>query len=695
MPGAASIAIGFAGAALAWVGLRTWLLSAWFSTGAYAAAADAGFLVAAAAGLYFALRNRERGRERAEEKFRLITDLNSIYYWEIDADLNFTRLEGAVLREFEKETRDAIGNPSMALTDFALTDLSPEAFARLRAERKPYRDVRASIRLADGGTRHLSISGDPVFAADGTFSGYRGTTREITAQVAAEQARQRTESRFRRMVETVPHMVFFITNPARSRWDYVSSNLNSVWKNDGRIEPAKLAQALTDRILPEDRALVHGRGDAETRGEFVDIEFRVRDPVLGLRWMRTRTIGVPQAHGEVEVYGVTEDVTERHHALERISASETLHRSVIESMAEGLIVRDIEGRVITLNRAAQRMLDLTLEDSRGRSELVLHGSALHEDGSVYRPGERPWQTVLRTGQPLLGRVLSLPHRDGSRIWLRINAVPIPGADGAIERVAATLQDITAERAALAGMSELAATLERRVEERTEALKKTNRELEAFAHSVSHDLRAPLRAINGFARLLAEREGARLDGESRRLLSRVEAGAGRMGELIDDVIAYSGATRRDPVFARVDLAGLAESVVTRLAHAYPATRLEIGPLGALHADARMVEAILEALVGNALKFSAGATRPEVRIHAQAAQGRTTVQVADNGTGFDMAHAGHLFALFKRLHHDHEFPGNGVGLATVRNLVERQGGSVAAMGEPGRGATFSFQLPSAPN
>jgi light-regulated signal transduction histidine kinase (bacteriophytochrome) len=167
----------------------------------------------------------------------------------------------------------------------------------------------------------------------------------------------------------------------------------------------------------------------------------------------------------------------------------------------------------------------------------------------------------------------------------------------------------------------------------------------------------------------------------------------MGELIDDVIEYSSATRREPEYATLDLDRLAASVVARLTHAYPAARVDIGPLGTLYADPRMVEKILEALLGNALKFSARVQKPQVLIRADSAEGQTIVHVTDNGSGFDMAHTSHLFVLFRRLHHDHEFPGTGVGLATVRNLVERQGGTVSAHSAPGQGATFSFRLQTA--
>jgi signal transduction histidine kinase len=145
-----------------------------------------------------------------------------------------------------------------------------------------------------------------------------------------------------------------------------------------------------------------------------------------------------------------------------------------------------------------------------------------------------------------------------------------------------------------------------------------------------------------------------------------------------------------VFGPVDLDRVARSVVARLAQAYPSTRFDVAPLGTVRGDSRMLEDILVHLVGNALKFSARATEPRVRLWSEGEGSERTIYVADNGAGFDMAHSGHLFNLFRRLHHEHEFPGTGVGLATVKNLVEQHGGEVFAHGEPGIGARFAFRL-----
>lgn len=686
----AALALAFAALAGAWLVVS----GLWFPQREpfnwYVLAADAAFVACFTAVLYVALRARDKARREIEERFRLVTETYADWYWEVDADLRFTYATGGGLARIGIEPHQMIGRATSEIAEFSLLDMPPAQFARLRNERRTYRDVRASLNMPDGKVRYLSLTGEPVFAANGEFRGYRGVTREITAEVEAERALKASEGRFRRIVESAPELLFFMTNLQRDRWDYVGPNLKAIWNFDGDVhDPASVARQF-DRIHPEDRPKFDGRAAAEARGERVDIEYRVREPDGSIRWMHTRTTGVPAEDGEVEVFGITEDVTERHRVLEQVSASDALQRSILDNMGDGVVVRDASGAITSVNRAAERILGISAEKMIENVDFGPGAATQREDGSALPAEDLPWRRVFLSGRPVRGEVLSVHRGYGVRVWLRVNATPLRLSDGMLRGVVITFQDITVERAAVENLEKLAATLERRVVERTTELVKTNRELEAFAHSVSHDLRTPLRAINGFARLLAEREGARLDNESRRLLARIEAGAGRMGELIDDVIAYSAATRREPEFETVDLDALAESVLARLTRAYPATRLELGPLGNVVGDAKMLESVLEQLFGNALKFSASAEEPLVRVWATDYSGGRTIHIADNGAGFDQAHAGQLFSLFRRLHHEHEFPGTGVGLAIVKNLIEKQGGAVAGNGEPGRGATFAFSL-----
>jgi signal transduction histidine kinase len=242
---------------------------------------------------------------------------------------------------------------------------------------------------------------------------------------------------------------------------------------------------------------------------------------------------------------------------------------------------------------------------------------------------------------------------------------------------------------------LFAELEARVRARTAQLEAANRELEAFSYSVSHDLRAPLRTIDGFSRALEQDLGDRLDGETLDHLARIRSAAARMNTLIDDMLVLAQVSRGQLRDERVDLSEMARAIVVDLSAQARPRQVDVAIAGDLVArgDPPLLRAVLENLLGNAFKFTARESEARVEMGASAGAGERVFYVRDNGAGFDMQYAEKLFAPFQRLHSPRDYPGTGVGLATVQRIVRRHGGRVWAQGEPGRGATFSFTLPAA--
>jgi hypothetical protein len=314
--------------------------------------------------------------------------------------------------------------------------------------------------------------------------------------------------------------------------------------------------------------------------------------------------------------------------------------------------------------------------------------------------------------------LEMVSMKGARKWVRTIGHPVV-ENGRVTRVRGSFQNISEMKKAEARIRSLNADLDRRVDERTAELRAANRELDAFAYAVSHDLRAPLRALTGFSHALMEDHADRLPGEAKEFLRQISVAAHRMGELVDGLLKLSRATRgevhRDPV----DLSGLASRILGELAAAEPERRVEtaVRPDLVARGDARMIEILLQNLLGNAWKYTArtAAARIEVgREEWRVAGGEgiggasdarngaggeapapdtrhpTLFFVRDNGAGFDMRHAARLFAPFQRMHRQDEFPGIGIGLATVQRIVLRHGGTIEATGTPGQGATFRFTL-----
>ncbi len=288
------------------------------------------------------------------------------------------------------------------------------------------------------------------------------------------------------------------------------------------------------------------------------------------------------------------------------------------------------------------------------------------------------------------------RKDGTLVWVTLSVSPMWAPGETPSTHIAMVLDVTERKGAEERMADLNAELERRVARRTELLTEANRELEAFSYSVSHDLRAPLRAIDGFSRILSEEKGSQLDDEGRRLLGIVSGNARKMGQLIDDLLTFSRSSRAEMRRTRVDMTALAQAAFAEARLTVPSgerVELRMAELPPAQGDSDLLRQVWANLVGNAVKFSALVERPVVEIDGEIETGRIIYRVRDNGAGFDMAYAHKLFGVFQRLHAPKEFSGTGVGLALVKRIVSRHGGDVAAEGAVGRGATFSFWLPPA--
>ncbi len=236
-------------------------------------------------------------------------------------------------------------------------------------------------------------------------------------------------------------------------------------------------------------------------------------------------------------------------------------------------------------------------------------------------------------------------------------------------------------------------LEQRVAERTAQLEAANKELEAFSYSVSHDLRGPLRAIDGYSRILLADYSHALEPDAQEVLNRIVLATRRMGQLIDDLLKLSRLTRQEMSYAWVDLSSLAHEVVEQLQQQEPQRQVEISITDGLTAfgDLQLLRIVLENLLGNAWKFTRLTTPARIEFGAAWQDGQPTFFIRDNGAGFDMRYVERLFNAFQRLHPSDEFEGNGIGLATIQRIIQRHGGRVWAEGEVGRGAVFYFQLP----
>ena len=352
-----------------------------------------------------------------------------------------------------------------------------------------------------------------------------------------------------------------------------------------------------------------------------------------------------------------------------------------------ILLLDATGRIIEANDRAV--------DSYGYSgdELRLMNIADLREPEKYGALAQTWARVKEKGAE--GLVFEAEHlrKDGSRFPVEISARVIEGEGRELRQ--AIIRDITERKRAEEAVLKLHAELDQRVRDRTVQLQEANRELESFSYSVSHDLRGPLRGIDGWSLALLEDYRDKLDAQACEYLDYIRSDAQRMGQLIDDLLKLSHVSRGHMERGSVDLGAISETVAARLRERQPKRQVEFAAQPGLTAwgDAGLLEIALTNLLDNAWKFSGKHSAARIEFGRTEVDGRSAFFVRDNGVGFDMAYAHKLFGAFQRLHKASEFPGTGIGLAIVQRVVHRHGGRVWAESKPGEGTTFYFTLQEA--
>jgi len=535
------------------------------------------------------------------------------------------------------------------------------------------RDYPLAIRHNAGSITDVLYNATVFKNEVGEIEGVFAAARDITEKKRAQEAVAAEREKFNNILDVLPPYVVLLTP------DYHVAFANHEFKKRfGESNGRRCFEFLFNRSEPCE----------------VCETYKVLQAKKALEWKWTGPDGrhydiydfpFTDTDGSTLILEMGIDVTERKLAEAALQESETNFRALSELVPQLVWACMPDGLNVYFNQRWVEYTGLTLEESYGRG----WNTPFHPDDK--QPAWDAWNHAVATGDTY--RVESrLRATDGSYRWFLMRGVPLHDASGSIVKWFGTCTDIEDLKRAETELSELNAELDERVRRRTAELEAANKELEAFTYSVSHDLRAPLRHISGFSKILTEEYGPGLAPEAQHHLQRIQEGTFRMGLLVDDLLNLGRVGRHEVRLQVTGLNSIVNEVVDELKLECEGRQVEwkLASLPFVECDPALMKQVFQNLLSNAVKFTRPRSPAVIEVGQKDEEGTAAVFIRDNGVGFNMKYADKLFGVFQRLHRAEDFEGTGVGLATVQRIVQKHGGRIWAEAELDKGATFFFTL-----
>jgi PAS domain S-box-containing protein len=563
--------------------------------------------------------------------------------------------------------------------------------------------AESRLRAADGSYSWFLLRGEPVRDATGSVVKWFGTCTDIEEMKRTQGALRESEELFLAMANGIPQLSWTATADGSIDWynqrwyEFTGTSLEQMqgWGWQSVQHPDSLPRVLA------------GWKSALAEGRSFEMEFPLRGADGLFRAFLTRVMPLKDSAGRVvRWFGTNTDISELKQAQERLAvkAEELRHsrqaletqslmlQCVLDSMVEGLVAANEDGEFILWNPAAQKIMGLGPVGVPPADWATHYGLFSPDMVTPIAPGETPLERTLR-GETGVSEIY-LRHGGLERgLWLETNGAPLIDKDGVKRGGVLAFRDISRRKADELEIRKLNEDLEEKIAHRTEQLEATNRELEAFSYSVSHDLRTPLRHIASFSRILMSDFGAVMPTEAQEHLRHIQSAVSRMGLLIDALLKMAVLRRRSLRLEHTELNPIVDEVISMLLPECQERKVEwrVAKLPALDCDPVLMAQVLQNLIGNALKYSRGRDCAVIEVDSIERQDKLPIIfVRDNGVGFNMKYAERLFEVFQRFHTESEFEGTGVGLATVQRIIQKHGGMIWAEAEPDHGATFYFTL-----
>ncbi|MDO6433371.1 PAS domain S-box protein [Flavitalea sp. BT771] len=539
-------------------------------------------------------------------------------------------------------------------------------------------------KARDGGIYWVDTTIVPFLDENGKPYQYVAIRADITERKQAEQAFRESQQLLRAIVDNSEAVIY--VKDLQGQYLMVNSRFLELFHLDasevlGKTDRSILPSEAADAVMAVDRRVM-AAGRTLKEEELIPQDDGIHT-YISVKSTMNDASGRPYA-----IFGISTDITELKGVEENLrkTLKEVSDYKLALDEASIVAITNQKGIITHVNDNFCRISKYSAEELLGQDHRLIN--------SVYHPAEyirNLWVTIAN-GKIWRGELRN-KAKDGSIYWVDTTIIPFLEENGKPYQYVAIRADITDRKKAEEELHKLNEELENRITLRTAQLETATKEMEAFAYSVSHDLRAPLRGITGFASILEEEYSSKLDAEAHRITTVIINNAQKMGRLIDDLLAFSRTSRQDIIKTTIPTPSMVQAVTEELTAGMDASSIEweLHPLPKVRGDLGAIRQVWVNLLSNALKYSAGRKPARIEVGSYQHEGQIAFFVKDNGVGFDNKYKGKLFRVFQRLHTADQFEGTGIGLALVEKIVSKHGGAVWAEGEPGNGACFTFSLP----